>query len=144
LAFRISPFSGNKIRSVKKEQKLYFYNWTYVDDLAFRFENLIALHLLKFCYWENDSNGRNLNLHFSKQKNSVEVDFVICEKNEPLYFIEVKLSDQDLNPRLDYFKKLYPLAQYFQVHLNGKKDYQSSNGVRVLPAHVFFNEYIRI
>lgn len=144
LVFRISPFTGNKIRSVKKEQKLYFYNWTYVADPSYRFENLIALHLLKYCYWENDSNGRNLSLHFSKQKNAPEIDFVVCENNKPLYFIEAKLSDQELNPRLEYFKKKYPQAQYFQVHLNGKKDYRTYNGIRVLPAHVFFNEYISI
>jgi predicted AAA+ superfamily ATPase len=144
LVFRISPFIGNKIKSVKKEQKLYFYNWTYVDDASYRFENLVALHLLKYCYWENDSNGRSLSLHFSKQKNTPEIDFVICEKNEPLFFIEAKLSDQELNPRFAYFKQKYPAAQFFQVHLLGKKDYQTSSGIRVLPAHLFFQDYIKV
>ncbi len=104
----------------------------------------MALHLLKYCYWENDTNGRSLCLHFSKQKNSPEIDFVICEKNEPLYFIEAKLSDQELNPRFAYFKQKYPAAQFFQVHLIGKKDYQTSSGIRVLPAHLFFNDYIKV
>lgn len=142
LVFRISPFTGNLLKSIKKEQKLYFYNWTYVDEESFRFENMVALHLLKYCYWLEDSEGRRMTLHYTKQKDSPEIDFVVCEKNQPIWFIEAKLSDQEINPRFKYFKKKYPRAQFAQIHMKGKKDYLTADGTRVLPAHRFFKEYI--
>ena len=52
--FRISPMGGSKIRAVKKEQKLYFYDWTSIMDEGARFENLVALHLLKLVDAWND------------------------------------------------------------------------------------------
>lgn len=140
LIFRITPFTGSLLRSVKKEQKAYFYNWTHIEDEAFRFENLLALHLLKYCYWMEDSEGKRMTLHFTKQKNSPEVDFVICENLKPLFFIEAKLGDQEINSRFPYFKKRYPNARFFQVHLNGKKDFLSPDGFRVLPAHIFLKD----
>lgn len=142
LVFRISPFTGNLLKSIKKEQKLYFYNWTYVEEESFRFENLVALHLLKYCYWLEDSEGRKMSLHYTKQKDSPEIDFVICEKNQPVWFIEAKLADQEINPRFSYFKKKYPQAEFAQVHMKGKKDYMTPDGIRVLPAHRFFKEHI--
>ncbi|NMC62201.1 MAG: ATP-binding protein, partial [SAR324 cluster bacterium] len=49
LTFRISPYGGPKIRAVKKEQKLYFWDWTIANKDGPRFENLVALQLLKYC-----------------------------------------------------------------------------------------------
>src|SRR3989338_8836843 len=40
--FRISPFGGPKIKAVKKEQKLYLWDWSQVPDVGHRFENFIA------------------------------------------------------------------------------------------------------
>lgn len=141
LIFRITPFTGSLLRSVKKEQKAYFYNWTYIEDESFRFENFMAFHLIKYCHWLEDSEGRRMTLHFTKQKNSPEIDFVVCENMKPIYFIEAKLGDQEINSRFPYFKNKYPNAKFFQVHLHGKKNYQSAEGFRVCPAHVFLKEH---
>lgn len=139
LIFRVSPFTGNLMKSIKKEQKAYFYNWTYVEEESFRFENLIALHLLKHCYWVEDSEGRRMSLHYTRQKGSPEIDFVVCENHKPLFFIEAKLGDQEVNSQFAYFKKKYPHAYFFQVSLNGKKDYTTPEGFRVCPAHIFLS-----
>lgn len=45
--FRISPFGAPKIRAVKKEQKHYHFDWTLIQDMSYRFENLVACALLK-------------------------------------------------------------------------------------------------
>lgn len=143
LVFRIPPFTGNLLKSVKKEQKLYFFNWTYVSDEGLRFENLVALHLLKYCFWLQDIEGRNINLYFTKQKDQGELDFVVCEDNVPSMFVEVKLSDQEINPRLFYFKTKYPKAEAFQIHLKGKKSYRTPQGIQVMSAVEFFKEHVR-
>lgn len=144
LIFRLTPFTGNLIKSVKKEQKLYFFNWTFVENESLRFENLVAVHLLKYCYWLEDSEGQRVSLHFTKQKNAPEIDFVICQNNIPFAFIEAKKGDQDINPHFHYFKKKYPKALFFQVHYEGKKDFLSGDGYRVCPARVFLKEMFLI
>ena len=47
VCFRISPFGPPRIRAVKKERKLYLWDWSAVADPGPRLENLVASHLLK-------------------------------------------------------------------------------------------------
>jgi predicted AAA+ superfamily ATPase len=47
LTFRVSPHGAARIRAVKKEQKLYFRDWSRIADPGARFENMVACHLLK-------------------------------------------------------------------------------------------------
>lgn len=49
-AYRIAPFGAPKIRAVKKEQKLYLWDWSVIESPGARFENLVASHLLKYCH----------------------------------------------------------------------------------------------
>jgi hypothetical protein len=42
LCFRISPFGAPKIRAVKKERKLYLWDWSMTPEGGARFENLVA------------------------------------------------------------------------------------------------------
>ena len=46
--FQIAPFGSPKIRAVKKEQKLYLWDWSQIEDEGIRFENMMASQLLKF------------------------------------------------------------------------------------------------
>jgi predicted AAA+ superfamily ATPase len=51
VCFRIAPFGSSRIRAVKKERKLYLWDWSMVNDAGARFENLVASHLLKLCHF---------------------------------------------------------------------------------------------
>ena len=51
MIFRIYPFGAPKIRAVKKEAKHYHLDWTVISDMGLRFENLVACHLLKWCFF---------------------------------------------------------------------------------------------
>ncbi|MGH7818759.1 MAG: ATP-binding protein, partial [Candidatus Binatia bacterium] len=57
VCFRISPFGAPAIRAVKKERKLYLWDWSAVEELGPRFENLVASQLLKYCHWIEDTEG---------------------------------------------------------------------------------------
>ncbi len=48
--FRVHPFGAPTIRAVKKEAKHYHYDWTQIANEGFRFECLVACHLLKWCH----------------------------------------------------------------------------------------------
>jgi predicted AAA+ superfamily ATPase len=126
------PFYNSSIKETKR--------WS---NQSLRFENSMAMSLLKYCYWLEDTEGRNMTLHFTKQKNLGEIDFVVCEDNKPVMFVEVKLADQDLNSRLNYFKKKYNDAQFFQIHLKGKKNYITPEGITVTSALSFLKNQIK-
>lgn len=136
LTFRISPFGSPKIRAVKKEQKLYFWDWSVLADQGTRFENLVASHLLKYCHYREDTEGYSMELRYLRDTDKREVDFVVIEDNRPLFAVECKTSDKSMSPHLKYFKDRTDIPRFYQVHL-GDKDYATSNGIRVLPFEKF-------
>ncbi len=64
MIFRLSPFGSPLIRAVKKEQKHYHFDWTLVQDMSARFENLIASHLLKWVHYQRDLLGEEMGLRY--------------------------------------------------------------------------------
>lgn len=140
--FRIAPLGGPKIRAVKKEQKAYFYDWTTVQNDPFRFENLIAVHLLKYVYWLQDSQGEEVELRFFRDTDGREVDFVIIRDSKPELLVECKLSQAHLSPDLQYLSNKFPKARAFQIHLDGEKDYQTPSGIRICSATKLLEELI--
>jgi uncharacterized protein len=101
--FRIPPWGPPRIRSVKKEQKLYFWDWPRCSTEGARFENFIALHLMRTIDWARDVEGEKLRLTYFRHRDGQEVDFVILKSNRPWIAIEAKVSDNGLSPALTYF-----------------------------------------
>ncbi|MBA7555433.1 hypothetical protein ES705_48095 [subsurface metagenome] len=139
---RIPPFGAPQIRAVKKEQKHYHYDWSLISNLPTRFENLVAIHLLKWIHFEQDAKGRDLDLRYFKDVDGREVDFVVTEKLKPIQLIEVKWSDVEISRGLRYLKQRFPEAYALKVSATGKKDYVTADGIRVLPVIEFLNTLI--
>ncbi|HWN41732.1 MAG TPA: ATP-binding protein [Thermoanaerobaculia bacterium] len=135
--FRLSPFGSPGIRAVKKEQKHYHYDWTLVPDPAVRFENLVASHLLKWVQFQQDTQGRDLELRYFRDVDKREVDFVITERRKPLALIECKQSDTEIDRGLRYLKARFPQCEAWQISATGKKDFVSPEGIRVCPAPLY-------
>lgn len=95
--FRLPPFGSPILRAVKKEQKHYHFDWTLIDNQGLRFENMVALHLLKWVHFLQDSEGSNVNLCYFRDIDRREVDFIVTEKAEPIIAIECKLLDAPIN-----------------------------------------------
>lgn len=93
-----------KIKGIKKSQKLYLWDWSQIDDPVFRFEKMIASHLLKPCdYWQ-DVHGHKAELRYIRDEKGKEVDFVVLRDRKQLFAVECKLSDTDAAPALLEFK----------------------------------------
>ncbi len=131
--FRVSPFGPAKLKAVKKEQKLYFWDWAKCATEGARYENLIALHLLRWTHWIEDVEGEKIDLRFFKSREGHEVDFVLLRNNKPWIAIEAKLSDSNLAPSLSYFLERVKTPYAFQVFLkNGQaKRWPDINGCQV-------------
>ncbi len=120
LSFRISPYGSPKIRAVKKEQKLYLWDWSTVDEKGIRFENMVASHLLKYCHFLEDSEGEKMELRFLRDTDKREVDFVVIKNNRPCFAVECKTGEKNLSPHIGYFKTRTPIPHFYQVHLGSK------------------------
>ena len=140
--FRLSPFGAPKIRAVKKEQKHYHFDWTLVKDESLRFENLVAVHLLKWVCFIEDTEGREMELRYFRDVDRREVDFVITEDMQPIAFIECKWNDAPIGNGLKYLKARFPQCDSYQISAVGRKDYISSDTIRVCPAMTYLENLI--
>ena len=113
--FRVAPFSGRLARTLRKESKLYLFNWVEIENEGFRFENLVALHLLKATRIWKATGEAHLDLNYIRDKEKREVDFVLSEKGRPFCLIECKVSGESLSPGLIYFQKKLKVPHAFQV-----------------------------
>ncbi len=105
LTFRISPWSKNINRSIRKEQKLYFYDYASIKDKAARFENMVALELLRaVSNWRETGLGK-YSLNYIRNKDGEEVDFLISLDDSPFLLIECKMSDTTPSASLKKFQK---------------------------------------
>ena len=136
--FRVPPYGARDIRAVKKEQKLYFWDWSIVPESGPKFENFIASHLLKYCHFMEDTEGYDMDLRFLRDTDKRETDFVVLKEGEPLFAVECKSGEKNINPSLFYFKERTHIPTIYQVH-TGTKDYEK-NGVRVLPVQKLIRE----
>jgi predicted AAA+ superfamily ATPase len=91
--FRIRPYHKKISRGLKKEQKLYLWNWAEVQDSSARFENMVASHLLKSVQLWTDLGFGSFELCYVRNKEKVEVDFLIVRDSKPWVLIEVKEAD---------------------------------------------------
>jgi len=113
--FRIYPYSSKKIRSLKKEPKLFLWDWSEVEDESARFENLIASHLLKYVHFITDYEGYKAELNFLRDVDKREVDFLVTIDGKPWFAVEAKLNDKNLSSHLLYFKERLAIPYVYQV-----------------------------
>ncbi len=119
---RIPPYGPPRIKSVKKEQKLYFWDWARAESEAARFENLVALHLLRLVHWVRDVDGEKLDVRYFRTRMGHEVDFLLLRSGRPWLAIEVKLAEQDIDAGLRYLLERVAVPHAFQVHLRGRRE----------------------
>jgi uncharacterized protein len=104
-AFEIKPFTVKISRSLKREGKLYLWDYTEIMDQAARFENLIAAHLLKACHYWMDTGEGLFELFYLRTKEKQEIDFLIVKDKKPWLPVEVKMNDTTPTP---HFKRFLP------------------------------------
>jgi predicted AAA+ superfamily ATPase len=134
--FRIYPFAGSNFRSLKKEAKLYLWDWSEIENESARFENCVASHLLKFVHFLQDYEGYRANLHYLRSIEKKEVDFLVTIDKKPWFALEAKLSDSNISPHLYYFKEKLNIPFSYQVVMRGDVD-RFIKGVRIVAADRF-------
>lgn len=116
VVFVVRPWHHNIARSTLQAPKVYFYDTALVQgDEGVRFENLVACHLLKLVQWQQDTQGRAVDLHYLRTKDGAEVDFALSENDTLTHLVECKLSDAKPHRALGRFAEQWPQAQAVQL-----------------------------
>lgn len=142
MIFRIYPFGAPKIRAVKKEAKHYHLDWTVVKDLGARFENLVACHILKWCHYLEDTQGRDVELRYFRDVDLREVDFVVTEDKQPIHFIECKKGQKSSNRALRYLKQRFPQTKATNIFFEKGSAYKDKYEIIHQPATDFLASLI--
>ena len=144
--YEVRPWTKNVVRSLIKEPKFYLWDWTLIEDQGQKFENVIASHLLKAVNFWTDSGFDDYKLHFIRDKEKREVDFIIIKNSRPWMLVEAKLSNSEsLSSSLVYFHKQLKTDYAFQVVCN--MDYIDRNCFEwknpiIVPAKTFLSQLI--
>jgi uncharacterized protein len=76
-----------------------------IKDPSARFENMVALELYRAVTLWNDMGYGNFSLHFIKNKEKQEVDFLLANDREPFLLIEAKMTDEQPSRSLQVFQR---------------------------------------
>jgi predicted AAA+ superfamily ATPase len=132
----ISPWTKNIARAIQKERKIYLWDTPRIQDPSARFENMVALELYRAVVSWNDRGYGNFSLHFIKNKEKQEVDFLIAADHEPFVLIEAKWSDQEPSSTLNKFQRSLniPAVQLFNHGDSFRLVPNGHNKVLIAPA----------
>ena len=136
-AFRIYPFAHEKIKSLRKQPKLYLLDWSEIEgNDGARLENLVAFHLLKLCHYLTDTQGYRLDLCFLRDVDGREVDFLVTVDNKPWFAVEVKASARAISNHLKYFGTRMTIPFLYQVTEEKNVDVKQ-DGIRLISVDRF-------
>jgi hypothetical protein len=138
IVFRVTPFSRNIARSLLKEPKIYFFDTGMTkDDPGARFENLMAVSLLKHVWGLTDTTGRRHELKYLRTKDRREVDFCLVKEQTATQLIEAKYADAKPAKSLVYFRERLSLpATQVVRHL---KRQRIESGLEIRRASTFLS-----
>ncbi len=125
LTFSIGPWTKKIVRAIQKERKVYIWDTPRIKDAGARFENMVAQELWRAVTVWNDLGYGAFSLHFIKNKEQQEVDFLIANEGEPLLLLEARLSGTQPSKSLRKFQDVLNIPA---VQLVGE-----SEGYRMLP-----------
>ena len=130
-----SPVTKKISRAIQKERKVYLLDTPRIDDAGARFENMVALELKCAATRLNDLGLGDFSLHFVKNKEQQEVDFLLTERNQPLVLIEAKRKDQAASAALLRFQaELGIPAVQLVEEMDSFRILEKGPGVLIAPA----------
>ncbi len=132
LVFRISPWTKRIARAISKEKKLYLFNYPEIEEEGYRFENMVALELLRAIYNWNEYGYGDFTLHYIRNKEREEIDFLIANNNNPVLLAETKLSEDTPTKSLINFQNILNIPAVQLVNKEGTFKYIRNNKNRIL------------
>ena len=140
VVFRVTPWHRNVARSLLKASKVYFHDSAMpVGDDGVRLENLVACAMLKETHRAEDVAGEDVALHYVRDRDGRESDFLVVRDGKPRLLVEVKWADATPSPHL---RRFFADERMLRVQVVGALPQARSfpDGLRVEPAAPFLRE----
>jgi len=136
LVFTIRPWHRKITRALKKEKKLYFYDWSMLSEPGIVFENLLAVSLIRMAARLTETGHGDFEICYIRDREKREIDFVLVKNGTPLCLFEAKEENTDISPAGSYFSER--LAVPFYQIVNKARRVEELPGNRfVIPAPNF-------
>ena len=113
--FEVKPYTRSIPRSLRREGKIYLWDYAGIPDKAARFENLVACHLLKACHFWTDTGYGQFDLFYLRNKEKREIDFLIVRDGHPWLPVEVKLADTEPSENWPWFTRFLTCKRGLQL-----------------------------
>jgi hypothetical protein len=113
--FLVRPWHKNVARSLRKEPKWYVNDWSVASDPGARAETFIACHLKRAVQSWTDRGLGSFELHYLRDKDGREVDFLVTRDKRPWFLVEAKLAEESLSPQLVYHQRQTGAQHAFQA-----------------------------
>lgn len=119
--FTLRPWHKNVPKSLRKQPKIYLWDWSMVVADGARRENLVAAHLLKAVDWWTDIGLGDFSLYYLRDKAKREVDFLVTRDGRPWFLAEVKsTAGGGISPALRYFHEQIGTTKAFQIAMDAE------------------------
>ncbi len=144
--FSVRPWHRNVTRGLRKEPKFYLWDWSQIEDPGARAENLVASALLKATHWWTEAGHGEFGLHFVRDKQKREVDFLVTRNQRPWFLAEVKTSGRaELSKSLPLFQSQTGASHAFQIAFDLdyiEADCFERNKPTIVPARTFLSQLV--
>jgi len=139
--FKIRPYAGRLARTLRREEKVYLFDFSVIEDWGAKFENVVAIHLHRLCDAWTDWGFGDFDLYYVRDREKREVDFLITESRRPYALVETKLRASDIDPGLKYFTDRLKAKYAVQVvrHPQGFENIFVSRGMICVSATHFLS-----
>lgn len=141
--FSVKPWYRNVENAIRKTPKWYLRDWSGIEDAGSRNETLVACHLLKAVEGWTDIGIGAYDLHYIRDKQKREVDFLVTRNRKPWFVVEVKTSDTHLSPALARMQTATGATHAFQVVMSlpfVEADCFGTTKPVIVPARTFLSQ----
>ncbi len=139
LHFQIKSYQNKIDRALTKSTKLYLWDWSQIEDVGPRLENMVAVHLLKSIHIWNDLGHGEFALNYIRNKEKNEIDFIITNKRKAVVAIEVKNSDESVSNSWFEFDKALKDIPKIQLLRTPNIDKVTPSGIRLVSCETFLS-----
>lgn len=136
LVFTIRPWHKKITRAIKKEPKLYFFDWSLLTEPGIRFENLLAVTLLRLSTRLTENGLGDFEIRYIRDSSKREIDFVLVRDTVPIALFEAREGGRDMNRHGRYFSDKLGIPYYQIVH-RAERVEEFPGNCAIIPARHF-------
>ncbi len=136
LVFTLRPWHKKIARAIKKEKRLYFFDWSILPESGVVFENITAVALIRMAARMTETGLGNYEIRYLRDREKREVDFVLIKDNHPVCLFETKESHTGISKAGRFYGEKLNIS-FYQIVRNASAVETFPGNCFVIPASNF-------